>query len=425
VTWGRWYAAQSHVLSTLWLSPLLAFVLAQLTYRVPYVLGMHLGALPGFIYTEQGKISALEINITMNLTFIVFTFGSMLVAIQIASAQLSPRIIATTLLRDNVIRFIVGLFTYGLVISLGARNRTETIPNFVISIAALWGLISVVAFLFLIDYAARLLRPLSIVRRLAERGLKVFDDVYPEAAGSQPDLPFLRTDALPSGRTIAHAGKSGVILAVNVKALVAAAERFGGLLELVPQVGDFVATGRPLLVVRTGSGPINDRHLVGQVAFGPERTIEQDPMFAFRVIVDIAIKALSPAINDPTTAVIAIDQLHRLLHSVGRRHLGGATILDATGQPRLILRTPDWEDFVQLSCSEIRYYGATNFQIARKLQAMLLDLMHELPQYRAPVLQCEIDILNGTLDRSFVLAADRELAGVADFQGLGGRIFRK
>jgi len=425
VTWGRWYAAQSHVLSTLWLSPLVAFVLAQLTYRVPYVLGMHLGALPGFIYTEQGKISALEINITMNLTFIVFTFGSMLVAIQIASAQLSPRIIATTLLRDNVIRFIVGLFTYGLVISLGARNRTETIPNFVISIAALWGLISVVAFLFLIDYAARLLRPLSIVRRLAERGLKVFDDVYPEAAGSRPDLPFSRTDALPAGRTIAHAGKSGVILAVNVTALVAAAARFGGVLELVPQVGDFVATGRPLLVVRGGSRPVDDRHLAGQVAFGPERTIEQDPMFAFRVIVDIAIKALSPAINDPTTAVIAIDQLHRLLHSVGWRHLGGATILDATGQPRLILRTPGWEDFVQLSCSEIRYYGATNFQIARKLQAMLLDLMHELPQYRAPVLQREIDILNETLDRSFVLAADRELAGIADFQGLGGRIFRK
>lgn len=425
MTWGRWYAAQSHVLSTLWLSPLVAFVLAQLTYRVPYVLGMHLGALPGFIYTEQGKISALEINITMNLTFIVFTFGSMLVAIQIASAQLSPRIIATTLLRDNVIRFIVGLFTYGLVISLGARNRTETIPNFVISIAALWGLISVVAFLFLIDYAARLLRPLSIVRRLAERGLKVFDDVYPEAAGSRPDLPFSRTDALPAGRTIAHAGKSGVILAVNVTALVAAAARFGGVLELVPQVGDFVATGRPLLVVRGGSRPVDDWHLAGQVAFGPERTIEQDPMFAFRVIVDIAIKALSPAINDPTTAVIAIDQLHRLLHSVGWRHLGGATIPDATGQPRLILRTPGWEDFVQLSCSEIRYYGATNFQIARKLQAMLLDLMHELPQYRAPALQREIDILNGTLDRSFVLAADRELAGVADFQGLGGRIFRK
>ncbi len=284
MTWSRWYAAKSYMMSTMWLSPLVAFVLAQLTYRVPYVLGIDLGAIPGFVYTEQGKISALDINITMNLTFIVFTFGSMLVAIQIASAQLSPRIIATVLLRDNVIRIVVGLFAYGLVISLGARNRTETIPNFVISIAALWGLVSVVAFLFLIDHAARLLRPLTIVRRMAEQGLKVFADVYPKAAGPLADVPRLRMDELPKGRTIAHAGKSGVILAVNTGALVAAAARFDGIVELVPQVGDFVATGRPLLIVRGGNELVDDRRLANQVAFGPERTIEQDSMFARRAI---------------------------------------------------------------------------------------------------------------------------------------------
>jgi uncharacterized membrane protein len=216
-----------------------------------------------------------------------------------------------------------------------------------------------------------------------------------------------------------------VIIAVNIKALTAAAERFGGILELVPQVGDFVATGRPLLIVRNNSGPVDDRHLAGQVAFGPERTIEQDSMFAIRVIVDIAIKALSPAINDPTTAVTAIDQLQLLLQDVGQRNLRGEEILDATGQLRLILRTPNWEDFVQLSCSEIRYYGASNFQIARKLQAMLLDLMHELPQYRAPILQHEMNLLSGTLDSCFVVSADRELARIADSQGLGGHIVRE
>jgi uncharacterized membrane protein len=86
--------------------------------------------------------------------------------------------------------------------------------------------------------------------------------------------------------------------------------------------------------VRGDSGPNDDRRLAGQVAFGPERTIEQDSMFAFRVIVDIAVKALSPAINDPTTAVTAIDQLQRLLQDVGRRYLRDEAILDATGQPR-------------------------------------------------------------------------------------------
>jgi uncharacterized membrane protein len=425
LTWGRRYAAKSYMLSTLWLSPLAAFVLAQLTYRVPYVLGIHLGAIPGFVYTDQGKISALDINITMNLTFVVFTFGSLLVALQIASAQLSPRIIATTLLRDNVIRFIVGLFAYGLVISLGARNRTETIPDFIISIAALWGLVSVVAFLYLIDYAARLLRPLSVIQRVAEQGLKVFADVYPNVAGLQPDLPRLRADVLPKGRTVAHVGRSGIILAVNIRRLVAAAARFDGIVELVPQVGDFIATGRPLLIVHGSNEVVYDRQLAGQVAFGRERTIEQDSMFAFRVIVDIAIKALSPAINDPTTAVIAIDQLQHLLRDVGQRHLRGETILDATGRPRLILRTPNWEDFVQLSCSEIRYYGASNFQVARKLHAMLLSLMDELPPYRAPALQREIDLLDWTLDGTFSLPADRELAKIADSQGLGGHLYRE
>ena len=72
MTWGCWYAAKSYTMLALWLSPPVAFVLAQLTYRLPYVLGgVDLGAIPGFIYTEQGQISALEINITMNLTAIV------------------------------------------------------------------------------------------------------------------------------------------------------------------------------------------------------------------------------------------------------------------------------------------------------------------------------------------------------------------
>ena len=113
------------------------------------------------------------------------------------------------------------------------------------------------------------------------------------------------------------------------------------------------------------------RGLRGAVAFGPERTIEQDSTFAFRVIVDIAIKALSKAINDPTTAVLAIDQLQRLLRVVGPRHLHDQQIADDKGQLRVLFRTPNWDDFVQLSFREIRLYGAENFQIARRLRAMI------------------------------------------------------
>ena len=98
------------------------------------------------------------------------------------------------------------------------------------------------------------------------------------------------------------------------------------------------------------------------VALGRERTIDQDATFAFRIIVDIAIKALSKAINDPTTAVLSIDQLHRMLRVVGRRRLHDDVLCNASGQVRVVFRTPNWDDFVQLACREIRIYGAENFR---------------------------------------------------------------
>ena len=147
---------------------------------------------------------------------------------------------------------------------------------------------------------------------------------------------------------------------------MALAQSADGVIEFVPRVGDFVASGEPLFHLHGSATEIDDRRLRAQVAFGPERTIEQDSTFAFRVIVDVAIKALSKAINDPTTAVLAIDQLHRLLRLVGRRHLHDDALFDTEGRLRLIFPTPGWEDFVHLSFREIQFYGAENFQVARQ-----------------------------------------------------------
>src|SRR6202008_1882941 len=122
--------------------------------------------------------------------------------------------------------------------------------------------------------------------------------------------------------------------------------------ELVPQVGDFVAVDEPLFNLGGGARLADEATLRGAVAVGSERTMEQDPTFAFRIIIDIALKALSPAINDPTTAVLAIDQLHRLLRVVGKRELRYDDILDKSGKLRVIFRTPNWEDFVHLAFRE-------------------------------------------------------------------------
>src|SRR5262249_6203050 len=377
------------------------------------------GTIPGFVSSGDGAKSALDISITLQISFLVFTFGSLLVAVQVASGQMTPRIIVAALLRDNVIRCIVGLFCFGMLLAIGVRNRLDTIPQFVIGLTAIIGLTSTIAFLFLIDYAARLLRPVSIVWRVGEQGLRVIDDVYPRPIKETPSALAPR-ELGPVLRTVEHRGVSGIILAINLDRLVAEAQKVDAIIELVPRVGDFVAVGDPLLRLRGGATAIDDRTLCGQVAFGRERTLEQDTTFAFRVIVDIAIKALSAAINDPTTAVLSIDQLHRLLRAVGRRHLHDDEVHDDAGKLRVILRTPEWQDFIHLSCNEIRQYGAENAQIARRLRAMLQNLLATLPEARHPALRRELDLLNRMLEKLYLLPEDAVLARVADSQGLGG-----
>jgi uncharacterized membrane protein len=363
----------------------------------------------------------LQTIITLTLTFMVFTFGSLLVAIQIAGGQLSPRIIATTLLRDNAIRFTVGLLVFTLLFATGALARLETtVPPVIAWISALLGIGSIAAFLYLIDYAARLLRPVSIVWRVGEEGRAVIESVYPDPA-EEPGVSAGPRGKLPStDRIVAHHDRPGIVLAVNLKALVALAQKASVVIEFLPRVGDFVGTGDPLFRLYGGAGSIDERRLRGAVAFGPERTIEQDSTFAFRIIVDIAIKALSKAINDPTTAVLAIDQLQRLLRIVGNRHLLGEEILDGSGQLRVIFRTPNWQDFVQLTFSEIRLYGAENFQIARRLRAMIENLAQTLPEHRRPALRNELDLLDCALEKLYTLPKDLALARVPDTQGLGG-----
>ena len=419
--WNRWYSFRSYIRSSLWIVPFIALLLYVVIIRVVYAMDALITWVPLFPWGIAGTQAMLQLIITLTLTFIVFTFGSLLVAIQIAGGQLSPRIIATTLLSDNAIRFTVGLFTFTLLFAAGVLARLETtVPHGVGGIAGLLGFSSLAAFLYLIDYAARLLRPVSIIWRVGEGGRAVIESVYPASAEiSSPPGNLPRKRPAPA-RTILHHGRSAIVLAVNLKALVAVAQKANAVVEFVPRVGDFVATDDPLFRLYGNAGAIDDRRLRGLVAFGPERTMEQDSTFAFRIIVDIAIKALSKAINDPTTAVLAIDQLQRLLRVVGGRHLYDEEIGDGAGEIRVIFRTPNWEDFVQLTFSEIRLYGAENFQIARRLRAMLLNLLQTLPEHHRAALRNELELLDRALEKVYSLPEDLSLARVPDLQGLGG-----
>jgi uncharacterized membrane protein len=425
MSWSRRHYIKSYVRSSLWIVPVAAVVLNLIVGNAIHKLDarLHLEAL-GF--GVEGARALCNSVVTFSLSVIVFTFGSLLVAIQVASGQYTPRIIATTLLRDNIIRYTVGLFVFTFLFAIKTLNRTETVvAQLAVLITGLLGLICLAAFLFLIDYAARMLRPVSLVRRVGEEGLAVLDSVYPEKLTTDQGPAAAEQDAGPVERTIVHRtifhrGTSAIIVAVDVERLIIEAGKAGGVIEFAPQVGDFVAVDEPLFFLHGTASSIGDHILRSCVILGSERTMEQDPLFAFRILVDIAIKALSAAINDPTTAVLAIDQLQRLLRRAGLRNLRTDQILDRAGTLRLIFRTPKWDDFVHVAFTEIRFCGVSNVQIARRLRAMILNLANSVPAERHGALRQELDLLDRMLEKFYVLPEDLALARTPDPQGLGG-----
>jgi uncharacterized membrane protein len=420
MTWNRRYQVKSYLRSALWIIPFFAVPLEQVAWVLARTLDTRF-AWKGLALGVTGAQAMFNAVITLALSFIVFTFGSLLVAIQVAGGQYTPRIIATTLLRDNLIRWTAGLFVFTLLFAIKAADRMETTVHQVIAfLVGLLGLTCIVAFLFLIDYAARMLRPVSLAGRVGKYGLEVMESVYPEQSSEEQDGAVSRRSPGSVEGTILHRGKSAIVVAVNVETLVAEAEKARGVIEFAPQVGDFIGSGEPLFLLHDGADAIDERKLRASVVLGDERTMEQDPLFGFRILVDIAIKALSKAINDPTTAVLAIDQLHRLLRSAGRRNLRTDQILDQAGKLRVIFRTPKWEDFVHLAFSEIRFYGAENIQIARRLRAMIVNLTDTLPTQRHSALRKELELLDRTIEKLYILPEDLKLASIPDLQGLGG-----
>src|SRR5258707_11047306 len=179
MTWKQRYKARSYLRSSLWIVPVAAGLAERMFRMIVEAIEPHIQ----WQWLELGIEGAKALTntvITISMSFVVFTFGSLLVAIQVASGQYTPRIIATTLLRDNVIRYTAGIFIFTFIFAVKAAGRMGTsVHQLVAFITALLGLICIVGFLYLIDHAAKMLRPVSLVQRVGEHGLAVIESVYP------------------------------------------------------------------------------------------------------------------------------------------------------------------------------------------------------------------------------------------------------
>jgi uncharacterized membrane protein len=371
--------------------------------------------------SSEGARALLSTLSASMFTFIVFVFSILLLSVQLASAQLTPRVIAL-FYRSPVLKYSLTFFVFAFTFSLAVLFRIgDSVMQISLWIAGYSCLASIGIFLYMIDNVGKSLRPISLLNLLGGKGQEVIMDVFPKPfTGKEDNTAYISETENRTSLRIIETRHTGVVLAFDLAGLVALARRTNCLIELVPQVGDFVTAGDPLFKLYKGGESIPDYLLQHAVAIGQERTMEQDPGFAFRMIVDIASKALSPAINDPTTAVLALDQIHRLLRLVAFRQLATGQAYDATGQLRLIFRTPDWDDFLSLAITEIRQYGKDSLQVVRRIRAMLENLIAIVPSQRAESIRVELEVLSRGNDHEFYHPEDRLLANSADSLGIGG-----
>jgi uncharacterized membrane protein len=418
MTWLQRYRLRHLLRFSFWLVPVVWMLAAVLALPAVRWLDAQT-SWKFFNYTEEGARQVLSGLSSSMLTFMVFAVSALLLVLQLASSALSPRIIAITF-ASRAPQISVGVFVFAYVFALGAAARVEEahVPQLVVFAAILSNLVAIVVFFWFVYRVATSLRPVAVLLALSRAGQRVIDEVYPLAwKGSAPELSPQALSG-PS-RVIEHSGASGTFLSFGAAELIEAARSADCVIALIPQVGDFVAQGDPLFRIYPAERELDAASLSQMVAFGPERTLEQDPAFAFRIIVDIASKALSPAINDPTTAVLALDQLHRDLLYLGRKQLDSGSLADRQGQLRLVYPTPRWEDFVALAVSEIRLFGANSIQVARRLRAMLEHLATALPEPRIAPLREELAMLEHIVDRAYPETKDRERAQTGDLQGIG------
>jgi uncharacterized membrane protein len=423
-----WFNVRTRATKRLWFTPAL-YVVGAL------VLGILIPALdvrravPPALFTSAIAVSVLSAIASGMIAFTGIVFSMLFLMIQFGSTAYSPRL-AGYFLQDRIVRHALGMFSatflYALFALSSAGVANEQV-GFDLSVGAalLAVLLSTIMFLALLQHVTTL-QVGNVLHSVGDYGRTVIEASYPRFP--QGDAATDQTEATPQPaapelsavtQTIHYSGGPMAVVEINLRLLARMAQRANAVIEIEYPIGDTVPNGAPLLRVRGGQHKLKAWQLRRAVMIGRLRTIDQDPLYAMRLIVDIAIRALSPAVNDPTTAVQAIDQLDDLLRRVGGRQLDVGYVFDRAGNLRVVYPTPHWEDFLALAVDEIRYYGATSIQVMRRLRALLEDLREAVPPERRGAVEHQLVRVNTSIDRSFPDVHDRRDALQADRQGIG------
>jgi uncharacterized membrane protein len=421
MSWAVRFQLRQHLRQSLWAVPLVGAAVGAVLAITDRWLEDRVSLPPGWSYSASTATSVLSTvsGAMIGLIGLVVTIGVLVV--QMATGTLSPRFMRLWY-RDRLQKVVLASFTATFVFSFALLREVGEgqVPDVGISVAGLAVTIDLILLLTYLDRFVHALRPVAVASAMARSGLSVIADMEERAGTSaRAGGDTVLDGTTPSLRV--HAATSGAIQAMYVRGIMALAEQRDLTCALRHSVGDFVNVGTALMDVYGASRPADEEKLRGMVALGHERTIDQDPAFAVRIIVDIAIRALSPAVNDPTTATQMINHLGALLAGVGSRDLQAhGALVDSQGVLRVTVPMRTWDNYLELGISEIRKYGATSAQVCRRLRAMLADLETTVTPANQPAVRRQLAVLDASVTNNFAEGEARTLALVSDRQGIGG-----
>jgi uncharacterized membrane protein len=424
MSWAARYRARQFARGSIWLIPALGGAAGSLLGIAAAEAGRH--AVPeGWTYsagTAQAVLASV-VGASVGLTGFVVTVGVLIV--QMATGTFSARYMRI-FYRDRLLKAVLAVLVGTLTFSYGLLRRVEqdSVPSLGVTLAGFFLAGGVLLFLVFLNRSIHRLRPVAVAALVAQAGRRSFRGILDDLERSDAPVYVLTAYVSESTPTLVVPSlQAGAVQALDARGLTRFARERDCLVVVRPAVGDFVSEGTVLFEVFGGAGldEAAAGRLRSMIVLGVERTIEQDPAFAIRVMVDIAIRALSPAVNDPTTAVQVLDHLGETLRLLGA---AARPVPDGDGTPTpspgLVVRSRRWEDIVELAFTEIRQYGGSSVQVVRRLRALLEELRERIrPEYRAAI-DDELRRLDATVDEHWSRSIDLDLAQLADGQGIGG-----
>jgi uncharacterized membrane protein len=423
MTWAKRFRLRESLLESLWVIPLAGAVLGGILGIVVSFADEYIGAPSLWQYSPSTASTVLSsiIGATAALTGFVVTVTVLVV--QMATGTFSARIMRLWY-RDRMLKatlaVLVGTLTFAF--SVLRRIDDDFVPDLGVTLSGLLVSLSLLVFIVFFDRYIRRLRPAAVAADVASAARSSFEQAVRLA--DRPDIRWDYGTTRADPTLVVRASRGGAIQAVDPDGLVEWARARGAELVLPHPVGDFVNMGGEL--VRVYGGEFGDRaaeELEGMIALGDERTFEQDPAFAIRIMVDMANRALSPAVNDPTTALQVLDHIGEVLDLIGRTDLEERTKPASADTPAaVVVVARRWDDFVTLGLTEVREFGATSMQIMRRLRALLEELLETVRLEHRAALEEELRRLDATVADAWRDSVDVDRATGADGQGIGGAV---